>query len=294
MTIVDHRIKMAFIGGGNMAGAIIEGLLKQGVVPADMHVVDQHVPTTERWQARGLSVSQSCDGALAHSEVWLLAVKPQQLAEVVAMAKPFLSESTLVVSVAAGINLSTLGRWLGDTEAPFTKLVRAMPNTPALVQKGMTGLAASTGVSASNKQTVEAILSAVGQVAWVESDAMIDAVTALSGSGPAYVFRFIEALIAGGEQLGLTPSQAKQMALATLSGATELAAQSDEPLAVLRERVTSKGGTTAAALHVLDEEGFVQTITQAMQAAYDRAGALSQLLGQDDGQATKASNQKIE
>jgi pyrroline-5-carboxylate reductase len=285
MTIVDHRIKMAFIGGGNMAGAIIEGLLKQGVVPADMHVVDQHVPTTERWQARGLSVSQSCDGALSHSEVWLLAVKPQQLAEVVAAAKPFLSESTLVVSVAAGINLSTLGRWLGDTEAPFTKLVRAMPNTPALVQKGMTGLAASTGVSASNKQTVEAILSAVGQVAWVESDAMIDAVTALSGSGPAYVFRFIEALIAGGEQLGLTPS---------LSGATELAAQSDEPLAVLRERVTSKGGTTAAALHVLDEEGFVQTITQAMQAAYDRAGALSQLLGQDDGQATKASNQKIE
>jgi len=290
MTIVDQRMKMAFIGGGNMAGAIMEGLLEQGVPAADLHVVDQHAPTLERWQAKGLSVSQSCDATLAHCQVWVLAVKPQQLAAVVAQCKAFSSTDPLVVSVAAGISLATLGRWLGDTDKPYAKLVRAMPNTPALVQKGMTGLVASETLSASDKQCVQEILSAVGQVAWVESDAKIDGVTALSGSGPAYVFRFIEALIEGGERLGLTPSQAKQMALATLAGATELATQAEEPISVLREKVTSKGGTTAAALQVLENEGFAQTISQAMQAAYDRAGTLSQTLGQDGDAQFKAEN----
>ena len=290
MTMVDQHIKMAFIGGGNMAGAIMEGLLKQGVPAADLHVVDQHAPTLERWQAKGLSVSQSCDAILAESRVWVLAVKPQQLAEVVAQCKPFLSTAPVVVSVAAGIGLATLGRWLGDTNKPYAKLVRAMPNTPALVQRGMTGLVASETLSANDKQLVQELLSAIGQVVWVESDTKIDAVTALSGSGPAYVFRFIEALIEGGERLGLTPSQAKQMALATLSGATELAAQAEEPISVLRERVTSKGGTTAAALQVLENEGFAPTISQAMQAAYDRAGTLSQTLDQDGDTTFKEQN----
>lgn len=282
MTIFDQHTKMAFIGGGNMAGAIIEGLLKQGMPPTDLHVVDQHEPTLEGWRAKGLSVSPLCDATLSQCQVWVLAVKPQQLAAVVAQAKPFLSATPLILSVAAGIRLATLGRWLGETGKPYSKLVRAMPNTPALVQKGMTGLAASQGVSSSDKQWVQTILSAVGEVVWVKSDTEIDAVTALSGSGPAYVFRFIEALVEAGEGLGLTPAQAKQMALATVSGATELAARSDEPLSVLRERVTSKGGTTAAALQVLEQEGFVKTITQAMHAAYDRAGELSQTLDQDD------------
>lgn len=287
MTLVDHPTKIAFIGGGNMAGAIIEGLLTQGVAPTDLLVVDHHGPTCERWQSKGLSTSQNCDGALGANDVWMLAVKPQQLAEVAAQAKPFLNDTTLVVSVAAGINLPTLGRWLGSASTPWPQIVRAMPNTPALVKMGMTGLVASAGVSASQRQTVEDILSAVGQVAWVENDAMIDAVTALSGSGPAYVFRFIEALTQGAKQLGLTAAQARQMALATLAGATELAAQSDEPPETLRERVTSKGGTTAAALDVLQANGFYEAVGQAMRAAYERAGELSQSLGEDGSRENK-------
>lgn len=282
MTLANNPKKIAFIGGGNMAGAIIEGLLKQGVTPSDMLVVDHHSPTRERWQAKGLATCESCDEMIQIHAVWMLAVKPQQLAEVAHQAKPFLSANTLVVSVAAGINLPTLARWFGSAKAPWPKIVRAMPNTPALVKMGMTGLVASADVTTSERQTVEDILSAVGQIVWVESDDMIDAVTALSGSGPAYVFRFIEALTQGAEQLGLTATQARQMALATLAGATELAAQSEESPATLRERVTSKGGTTAAALDVLQANGFHEAIVQAMRAAYERAGELSQSLGADN------------
>lgn len=280
MTESHHQKNIAFIGGGNMAGAIIEGMAAQGIDLAKITIVDNHLPTVERWRARGIACEQHCGVGLGAAAVWVLAVKPQQLAAVVSQAKPFLTPQTLVVSIAAGIDLQTLSQWLGSQAQPFTQVVRAMPNTPALVQKGMTGLVAGSGVSAAQRQTVQDIMAAVSEVLWVESDDLIDAVTALSGSGPAYVFRFLEALIAGGERLGLTPAQAKQMALATLAGATALAADSPETPAVLRERVTSKGGTTAAALDVLEAEGFYEAIDLAMQAAYVRAGTLSKELSQ--------------
>lgn len=279
MTDSHHQTTIAFIGGGNMAGAIIEGMVAQGTDLASITIIDNHLPTVERWRARGIACEQHCGDTLRAATIWVLAVKPQQLAAVVAQAKPFLTPQTLVVSIAAGIDLQTLSKWLGSESQTFTRVVRAMPNTPALVQKGMTGLVAGSGVSDVQRQTVEDIMAAVSEVLWVDSDDLIDAVTALSGSGPAYVFRFLEALIAGGEQLGLTPAQAKQMALATLAGATALAANSPETPAVLRERVTSKGGTTAAALDVLQAKGFHEAVCLAMQAAYERAGALSKELG---------------
>jgi pyrroline-5-carboxylate reductase len=272
---------IAFIGGGNMAGALIEGLLKRGVAAKQLHVIDVNGDIRAKWRDKGLSVSSEPDDALKAHTVWMLAVKPQQLSDVIKPLKAFLQPHTIAVSIAAGISLVTLSHWLGSLEQPWPLVVRAMPNTPALVEKGMTGLVAGTAVSNHDRDVVHNILSAVGDVVWVESDQMIDAVTGVSGSGPAYVFRFIEAMMVGAKQLGLDDIQAKQLTLATLAGATELAAQSSEPVSTLRERVTSKGGTTAAALSVLEAQHFENIVTAAMQAAYDRAGELSRELGND-------------
>jgi len=247
-----------------MAGALIEGLLKRGVPPGHLHVVDINGDTRARWRARGLSVSAEPDELLSRYHVWVLAVKPQQLADVVKQAKPHLAQETV---------------WLGTRLEPWPFVVRAMPNTPALVEKGMTGLAAGAALGVEHRQHVQNILSAVGDVVWVQSDDMIDAVTAVSGSGPAYVFRFIEAMMAAAQDLGLDEVQAKQLTLATLAGATELAAQSAEPISTLRERVTSKGGTTQAALTVMEQGEFGPTLERAIKAAYERAGQLSREFG---------------
>ena len=280
---MNTHIDIAFVGGGNMAGALIEGLLKRGVPPKHLHVIDINGDTRSRWRERGLSVASEPDDSLSRHHVWVLAVKPQQLADVVQQCKPFLNENTVVLSIAAGISLACLSHWLGSKDAAWPLVVRAMPNTPALVEKGMTGLAAGPGVSAEHRMHVQNILSAVGDVVWVDSDDMIDAVTAVSGSGPAYVFRFIEAMMAGARSLGLDEVQAKQLTLATLSGAAALAEQSSEPVSVLRERVTSKGGTTQAALDVLHAGEFGATIEKAMKAAYERAGELSREFGEQTG-----------
>lgn len=266
-----------------MAGALIQGLLKRGMPAHQLHVIDISGDTRARWREQGLSVASEPDEQLAKHQVWVLAVKPQQLAEAVLQAKPYLQEQTIAVSIAAGIALETLSKWLGSAEHPWPLVVRAMPNTPALVEKGMTGLVATHGVSAQHRSQIQNILSAVGDVVWVDTDQLIDAVTAVSGSGPAYVFRFIEAMMAGAKALGLNDIQAKQLTLATLAGATELAAQSCEPVAVLRERVTSKGGTTAAALTQLEEGHFSELVQRAMHAAYERAGELSIEFGQSRG-----------
>jgi len=276
---MNIHTKIAFIGGGNMAGALIEGLLRQGIASHDLHVVEVHPETRTRWQEKGISTSASCNETLTGYGLWVLAVKPQQLAEVVSQAKPHLDSDTAVLSIAAGISLPTLAQWLGSPTLPWPQVVRAMPNTPALVEKGITGLVATASLTDSSRQLVERVLSAVSEIVWVESDEMIDAVTALSGSGPAYVFRFLEALVAGGESLGLNHEQAKKLALATLAGATELARQSNETPSTLRERVTSKGGTTEAALKVMEAGGFHSTMVQALKAAYDRAGELSREFG---------------
>ena len=277
--------KIAFIGGGNMAAALIEGLLRGATRAPDLHVVEVNEQARHRWHERGLSTSASCSDTLSTASLWVLAVKPQQLKDVVMQAKPYLVKQTLVLSIAAGVSLQTLCHWLGSPASPWPQVIRAMPNTPALVDKGITGLVASKGVTAAHRELVQAVLSAVSELVWVQNDDQIDAITALSGSGPAYVFRFLEALVAGGQALGLTHDQARQLALATLAGATELAAQSPDSLATLRERVTSKGGTTEAALKVMQEGAFFETVGNAMRAAYERAGELSVSLGDEQSGA---------
>jgi pyrroline-5-carboxylate reductase len=271
--------KIALLGGGNMASALVAGFLKQGCPPDSLHVVEITEALRDQWQLRGASVSASPDGSLASCGVWIYAVKPQQMKEVVALTLPFLQADTLAISIAAGISLQSLSLWLGSNGKPFERVVRCMPNTPALVGAGVTGLAALPGLSEPERKLAGQLLAAVGQTVWVEGDAAIDAVTALSGSGPAYVFLFLEALQAGGEKLGLSAEQSKALALATLSGATELAAASPETPAILRERVTSKGGTTAAALDVFEQRGFVDIVQAAMTAADRRAAELSAEFG---------------
>ena len=270
---------VAFIGGGNMANALVSGLLSQGCPKENLYVIEVAQALREQWALRGVKTSATPDQQLSPYQVWIFAVKPQQMKDVVLQCKPCISPETLVISIAAGISLASLATWLGLPHAPYKNIVRCMPNTPALVGAGVTGLAAPVSLSPFNREIATSLLSAVGKAVWVKDDAAIDAVTALSGSGPAYVFLFLEALIKGGEALGLTPAQAKELALATLSGASRLASDSSEPPATLRERVTSKGGTTAAALGVFQESRFVEIVTQAMKAADQRAAELSKEFG---------------
>jgi pyrroline-5-carboxylate reductase len=266
---------VAFIGGGNMANALVSGMLAQGCPAEQVHVVEVVDALQAQWRARSVSVSGAPDQVLGQRQVWIFAVKPQQMREVVMQCRPWLKADTLVISIAAGISIESLGKWLGNETVPFANIVRCMPNTPALVGAGVTGMSAPTTTSASDRAKATALLSTVGEVVWVDSDRAIDAVTALSGSGPAYVFLFLESLIQGGLALGLSDSQARELALSTLAGATKLAQQSAESPSVLRERVTSKGGTTAAALDVFVQQGFGQAVVQAMAAADRRAAELS-------------------
>lgn len=271
---MNHELTLSFIGGGNMAMALGSGLIGKRCGASDVHVIDINETQLQHWRELGVGTATKPDQALASKRVWIFAVKPQVMKETVAQCKPFLRPDTLVISIAAGIESNTLAQWLGD-DKPWTRLVRCMPNTPALIGAGASGLLALDGVSDDDRSVAQLLLKAVGEVVWVDSDSEIDAVTALSGSGPAYVFLFLEALIQGGLKLGLNAEQARKLALATLHGSTQLAALSPESPAVLRERVTSKGGTTAAALAVFQQQAFSDLVQQAMQAAYDRAGELA-------------------
>jgi pyrroline-5-carboxylate reductase len=276
---MDTNLHIAFIGGGNMASALGAGMAGKICPPANFHVVDINSAAHASWLARGATAATAPGEQLSRCNVWFFAVKPQFMREAVQAARPWLREGTLVVSVAAGIRGDVLADWLGGSATPWRKLVRCMPNTPALVGEGVTGMLALPGVSADERQLAEAMLASVGKVVWVADDAAIDAVTALSGSGPAYVFRFIEALIEGGLQVGLDAQQARELALATLSGASRLARESEDPPAVLRERVTSKGGTTAAALKVFEDADFMGLVARAMQAAAERSRELAAEFG---------------
>lgn len=276
---MNQDLSIAFIGGGNMASALASGLTGKVCPAGNLHVVDPSTDVQDAWSKRGSSTAAAPDEALRKCKVWLYAVKPQNLRDVVAATRPWLEPGTLVISVAAGIRADTLADWLGEPGAPWQNLVRCMPNTPALVGAGISGLTALPGVDAAGRALAERLLATVGQVVWVDDDAALDAVTALSGSGPAYVFLFLESLVAGGVAVGLTEAQAHQLALGTLAGATRLAEQATEPPAVLRERVTSKGGTTAAALQVFEQADLRATVLAAMQAAANRSRELAQEFG---------------
>jgi pyrroline-5-carboxylate reductase len=265
-------MKISFIGGGNMAGALVAGLAKTHTI----HVVDPNADALARLEsAFGVSTSQATDGAVEDSDVIVLAVKPQQMKDVATALAPLLSRRPLVLSIAAGIRAVDLARWLGA----YANIVRTMPNTPALVGKGMTGMVAMAGVDAARKQMAEDIMRAVGQVVWLDREEQIDPVTAVSGSGPAYVFYFIEAMVQAAQEMGLTAEQGRQMAVATFEGAAALAASASEPVAVLRERVTSKGGTTYAALTSMEADGVKDAIIRAMKAASARGEELGREFG---------------
>lgn len=270
-------MKISFLGGGNMASALIGGLLQQGFAATDIQVVDLFEAARERLQKDfGVRAVAAPDDTFLSCDVLVLAVKPQQMREALAPIAGHLRQQ-LVISIAAGLRLADIGRWLGG----YTNMVRVMPNTPALIGQGMAGLYANPGVSAAHRDAAARILGAVGKSVWLDDEGQIDAVTALSGSGPAYVFHFIEALQAGGEALGLSAANARELAIQTLVGSAALAAQSPESPAVLRERVTSKGGTTAAALDVLGRDNFVDLIGRALAAAATRSTELGDQLGRD-------------
>jgi pyrroline-5-carboxylate reductase len=269
-------MKITFVGGGNMAVALIGGLRKQGFSAAGMEVVE---PSEERrtllTEQFGVRCTPSIDAAALNCETLVLAVKPQQMKDAIAPLAGRLTDE-LVVSIAAGLRLSDISRWLGG----YRKVVRTMPNTPALIGSGITGLFADPSVELDGRMTAEKVLSAVGRVLWVDDESRMDPVTAISGSGPAYVFYFIEALEAAAVNLGLEPHAARTLAIETFLGAAKLAEQSGDPVSTLRERVTSKGGTTEAALKSFDADGIRAAIDRGVQAANARGRELGDLLGQ--------------
>lgn len=272
---MKERLTLALIGGGNMANALASGLIGRRCAAADIHVIDPGEDKRAHWLELGTTAAAAPDARLSDCRVWFFAVKPQVMAQVVQQCRPWLRPDTLVISIAAGIPGQAIARWLGDGTTPYTRVVRCMPNTPALIGCGITGMTALAGVNETDHQQAEDLLRAVGEVLWVGDDAAIDAVTAVSGSGPAYVFLFLEALIAAGVEQGLPAEQARQLALATFHGATQLATLSPDAPSVLRERVTSKGGTTAAALAVFQAQDLTGTMRAAVAAAAIRAGELA-------------------
>ena len=270
-------MKITFLGGGNMAAALIGGLLKRGFQAADVQVVELSGEGRARLAADfGVRAVESIDDQALACDVLVLAVKPQQLRAAVAPIAGRLDRQ-LVVSIAAGLRLADIGRWLGG----HGNLVRCMPNTPALIGAGITGLFADASVSAAGRAAAEQVLAAVGSTVWVADEAQIDGVTAISGSGPAYVFHFIECLQASGEALGFDADTARKLAIDTVLGSARLAAGSEDSPAVLRERVTSKGGTTAAALASFAADHFPAVVDRAVAAAAARGRELGEELGRD-------------
>ncbi|KAF3997394.1 pyrroline-5-carboxylate reductase [Glaciimonas immobilis] len=274
---MNQNLKISFIGGGNMASALIGGLAGTVTDGGNIHVVDVNPDALQHLaQQFGVTSSATIDAAISASDVVVLAVKPQQMKQVVDKLLPYI-HGQLVLSIAAGIQAIDLSRWLNGHDA----IVRCMPNTPALIGKGITGMVATRGVSEEQRAMADLILCAVGSTIWLDDEALIDAVTAISGSGPAYVFYFIEAMQQAAQELGLTAQQGNALAIATFVGASHLAAESADPISVLRERVTSKGGTTYAALNSLEESGVKASIIAAAKAAAVRGKELGAEFGRD-------------
>ena len=265
---------IAFIGGGNMASAIVGGLRRGGRAGESLIVVDPSPQQRARLEGEhGVRTLAAADATLAAADLVVWAVKPQFFGAAADAAAPHL-RGALHLSVMAGIRSDALARAAG-TE----RIVRAMPNTPALIGQGISGLFARPAVDERGRAAVEAVLGPTGRLVWVAREADLDAVTALSGSGPAYVFYVAEAMVRAARDMGLDPAQGRELALATLAGAAALAQSSPEALEVLRERVTSKGGTTHAALSALEADGVGAAIVRAIRAAEARARELGDTFG---------------
>lgn len=268
-------MKIAFLGGGNMATALVGGLLAKGTPASGITVVELLPAARERLAARfGVRAVEAPEASVDAAQTLVLAVKPQDMKAALAPLAGR-TEGKLVVSIAAGLPIEALARWLGG----HRRIVRCMPNTPSLVGAGIAGLYAAPEVSAEERARAEQILAAVGEVVWVPEERLIDPVTAVSGSGPAYVFWFIEQMTESGVKLGLAREAAARLALQTVLGAAKLAAASADSPAQLRRNVTSKGGTTEAALKVFEEERLAERLERALQAASRRGAELGELLG---------------
>jgi pyrroline-5-carboxylate reductase len=272
----NHTI--AFIGAGNMARSLISGLIHDGVDP-------QRLVASDPDQARcadlagefGIRIATDNQAAVSTADTVVLAVKPQLLQAVASdLAPAFANENKLVLSVAAGIRSDTLAQWLGDQ----TPIVRTMPNTPALIQCGATALFARKGVTDDQRDTAESIMRSAGLTVWIDDEDALDTVTALSGSGPAYYFLFMEAMETAATEMGLDAATARLLTLQTALGAAKMALESREDPASLRRRVTSPGGTTERALTVMEQAGLRETVSKALEAARTRAHELDAELAQ--------------
>jgi len=269
-------MKICFIGGGNMATALIGGMLGKGFSAANINVVEIEPDSRARLHRDyGVLVSERMADGVKGSEIIVFAVKPQQLREAAREIAPLIS-GKLLLSIAAGVLAKDIARWCN-----CQSVIRAMPNTPALIQSGMTGIFALPEVTSAQKELAQNILSAVGETLWLEDESMMDAVTAISGSGPAYVFYFIEALQLAALKFGFKEDDARRLSLATFLGASKLAASSKDDVGVLRAKVTSRNGTTERALLSLGASHVADHIVKAAQAAAERSRELGEELGQE-------------
>ena len=271
---MSNAPKIAFIGAGNMAGAIIGGLINNGFAAGDISATSRKLTTTQPLQAEyGINTSTDNNAAVAEADVVVLGIKPQQMKLVCDDIQASVAKKQpLIISIAAGITIPMLENWL----SPTLSVVRCMPNTPALVQCGASGLYANAQCTDDQKQIAEQLLTAIGIVNWVDREELIDAVTAVSGSGPAYFFLVMEAMQEAGMKLGLDAETAKSLTLQTALGAAKMAMASDVDAGELRKRVTSPGGTTAAALDVFEQQGLRDSFFEALTAADQRSKSLAE------------------
>ena len=269
------KTRIAFIGAGNMAASLIGGLRAQGLEAAQIRASDPGAEQRAKIHAEhGIALFENNAEAIDGADVVVLSVKPQAMKAVCEALKPNLKPGQLVVSIAAGITCASMNNWLGAQP-----IVRCMPNTPALLRQGVSGLYATAEVNAEQRQQAEQLLSAVGIALWLDSEAQLDAVTAVSGSGPAYFFLLIEAMTAAGEKLGLSREIASKLTLQTALGAAHMAVSSDVDAAELRRRVTSPNGTTEAAINSFQADGFEALVEKALSAAAHRSAEMAEQLG---------------
>ncbi|KZY44508.1 MULTISPECIES: pyrroline-5-carboxylate reductase [unclassified Oleiphilus] len=267
--------KICFIGAGNMAHAIVGGLVKKGLNASNIVATAPNLEHREAmqntWQ---VEVDEDNARAVSTADIVVLSVKPQVLQSVCESLKGSLSHRPLIISIAAGIGLDLLAQWLGSEQA----LVRCMPNTPAQVLKGASGLIANANVSDEQKNLSDELFQAIGLVEWVDQESLIHSVTALSGSGPAYIFLMIEAMEAAAIKQGLSADTARKLAAQTVAGAAEMVLSGDVAPAQLKRNVMSPGGTTERAIHTFEEKGLLEIVDEAMQAAADRSVSLAEEL----------------
>lgn len=267
-------MKIVFLGGGNMAKALVQGLREKGTLARDLTIIDPDEAARDRFSKMSITALQHISENELGADVFVLAVKPQTLREALSSTSG-LSRHALVISIVAGIPISSISKWLDGK----TRIIRVMPNTPSLIQAGVSGIFAGEDVTPDDREVAEKIVGSVGRYIWCAEESLIDLVTAVSGSGPAYVFYFIEALESVAIEMGLDKESARLLAIETFLGSARLAARSDESPKTLRERVTSRGGTTAAAIQIFEQGNLAKLISSAVRRAKSRASELAEEYG---------------